>query len=183
LTGQVRAEEKEHTPPPEPTKIKGRVRATPTQGKPTAGGRRVTDAKLCQDLAYLFEGAEGQERYPLKVDHLQGSDYFGCDLLSFATQEDRDSFELTPNENLVQRFIEVKGRGSEKGSIGLEGNEFESSRRNVDRYYVYRVYKKADGMFEVVVLNDPLSSYVNVTYEIDLFRDTRTMRYEVDVIE
>ena len=145
-----------------------------------AGSRRVTDAKLCQDLAYLFEEAEGQDRYPLRVDHLQGYGYFGCDLLSFDTPEQRDRFDSAPDERLVGRFIEVKGRGSEKGSIWLEGNELDSARKYNDRYYMYRLYQKTVWQFEVAVLNDPLSSSPKPAYEVDLFRSTRTTRYEVD---
>ena len=40
----------------------------------------------------------------------------------------------------------------------------------------------ANDKFEVMVLNDPLSSSPKVTYQIDLFRAARTTRYEVVTI-
>ena len=141
-----------------------------------------TNAKRSQQLAYRFEEAPGQDRSPLEVDHLQGSDYFGCDLLSFATLEDRERFRATQDENLVLRFIEVKGRGSEKGSISLAGNEATSARRNRDRFYLYRVFEAKDGKFEVAILNDPTANCRRVVYEIDLFRNARTTKFDVDVI-
>lgn len=182
LGEQVRVEETEHKPSKETERVRARVRATPSGQRPAAGSRRVTDAKLCQDLAYLFEEAEGQDRYPLRVDHLQGSDYFGCDLLSFDTPEERDKFKSATDERLVSRFIEVKGRGSEKGSIWLEGNERDSARKYHNRYYIYRVYQKTDEEFEVAVLNDPLSTSPKPAYEVNFFRATETTRYEVVTI-
>ncbi len=181
LTERVRAEQAEHTPLPAAMRVEGRVRATPSGGNRTTGGRPLVDAKRCQDLAYLLEEADGQDRYPLKVDHLQGYGYFGCDLLSFASAGDRDAFVATQDDDLVLRFIEVKGSGSDKGTIHLEGNELESARKNHDRFYLYRVFEKADGTFEVVALKDPLAGEPKVSYQVNLFRDPRVVKYEVDL--
>jgi hypothetical protein len=179
IVGQVNVKQTEHIPSGPAKRIRTRVRATPCTGRAKAVLHQVTDAKRCQELAYRFEEAEGQDRYPLRVDYLQGSEYFGCDVLSFATLENRDNFASTRDVNLVLRFIEVKGRGAEKGSIGLEGNELEAALKHLDRFYVYRVFEVEDGIFEVAILNDPTSSCTKVRYEIDLFRDRRTARYEV----
>jgi hypothetical protein len=176
---QVDVKRVQHIPSPPAKQIGQRVRATPCTGSFIINSREVTDAKRCQDLAYSFEEANGQDRYPLRVDHLQGSEYFGCDLLSFATPEDRDKFESTLDEKLILRFIEVKGRSSEKGTITLGGNELTAAFKRLDRFYIYRVFEVGIGKFEVVILNDPTSNNPKVIYEIDLFRETRTTRYEV----
>lgn len=166
----------------QPRRIGKVVSATPSPGTARKALRPVTDAKRCENLAYRFEEAEGQERYPLEVAHLKGSDYFGCDLLSFATSEDRELFrsQSKPDENLVLRFIEVKGRGSEKGAINLEGNELAAARNHLDRFYLYRIYEIQEGEFEVVVLNDPLADNPEVMFKIDLFREARTTRWKVE---
>lgn len=179
VLGQVDVRKIAHTPLPPATQIKARVRATPSTGVLMISAYQVTDAKRCQELAFHFEEAGSQGRFPLKVDHLQGSEYFGCDLLSFASQEDRDKFRQTLNKDLVLRFIEVKGRSSEKGSITLKGNELAAALKYRERYYVYRIFEAANGKFEVAVLNDPILDSFTKAYEIDLFREPRTARYKV----
>ena len=49
----------------------------------------------------------------------------------------------------------------------------------VNDFYVYRVFEVKDDLFEVAVLKDPTAGSPKVIYEIDLFREPGTARYEV----
>ncbi|MBA2783441.1 MAG: DUF3883 domain-containing protein [Rubrobacteraceae bacterium] len=125
-----------------------------------------------------------RDRYPLEIAHLQVSDYFDCDLLSFTSSEHRDRFrnQDDPDENLILRFIEVKGCGSEKGAIALEGNELTAAGKYPNRFYLYSIYEIREGEFEVAVLNDPLAGNPEVAFKIDLFGETRATRWKVEIV-
>lgn len=103
--------------------------------------------------AEFFETSEG--RFPLVVARLQGKGAFGCDLLSFATSEDRDGFKLEPSRvELIARYIEVKS-----GSVRLVTNEIDAAARLGERYFVYRIQFDGEGRdsANLSVLADPLS--------------------------
>ena len=141
---------------------------------------RVTDADRCEELAERFE--ESQGRFPLRVSTLQGTEGFGCDILSFSTREGRQQFIESEGKSirLVQRFIEVKGRSLQKGTIPLEGNELEAARRYRERYYVYRVYEAVSGReWEVVELGNPLDYEWEMSYAVDPFRCPATKYWTV----
>ncbi len=80
--------------------------------------------------------------------------------------------------NLVARFIEFKGRKSEKGSITLEGNELEAAQEHLDRFYLYRVFE-TDGEFELTILRDPLAADPPVKYEVNLFESEKMEKFRV----
>ncbi len=107
--------------PPERGKVKKRVSATASSGKPRVGSYQVRDYIRCEQLVARFEEAEGQNRFPLPVAHLTSSDYYGCDLLSFDKEEDRDLFQSQgeyPDMNLVARFNStVSVGGSSSGEL------------------------------------------------------------------
>jgi hypothetical protein len=86
-----------------------------------------------------FEEIPEQGRYPLLVAHLQGEKAFGSDILSFASAEDRERFKESRNRNLVVRFIEVKGRNSDRGAVLLMDNQYRAASDNRERFYIYRV--------------------------------------------
>jgi hypothetical protein len=106
-----------------------------------------------ESWAEFFETSEG--RFPLIVARLQGKGAFGCDLLSFATAEDRDTFKADPSRvNLIVRYIEVKS-----GSVRLVTNEIDAAARLGPKYFVYRIQFDAEGRdsANLSVLSDPLS--------------------------
>jgi hypothetical protein len=136
---------------------------------------RVSDPVECQDKAREFETHFSQDRYPVPVDHLQGTETWGCDIVSFASEVEAELFKKTCDEKLVERFIEVKGSTSEHGVIELKGNELAAAQRWRDRYYLYRVYKSAPGEYELRLLRDPLSAHkLSLVYQVDLSRDEET---------
>ncbi|MCC7264522.1 MAG: DUF3883 domain-containing protein [Candidatus Latescibacteria bacterium] len=87
-----------------------------------------------------------------------GAEGPGCDVLSFATQEEREAFRRGPirDLNTVVRFIEVKGRGSAAATIELKGNQLSAAGQHGERYFLYRLFEAEDGTFELTILQNPL---------------------------
>jgi hypothetical protein len=132
------------------TRIKLRVaRSTGPIGTSNKDPYRGADA---EHWALMFEEAEG--RFPLSVAHLQGENAFGCDVLSFSSLADRDTFKATNNENFVTRYIEVKS-----GDARLTRNEVRAARRKRERYFIYRiVFSDAERTWaELTLVSNPLS--------------------------
>lgn len=169
LPDDVRAEPS--TPPSSrtPRKISLRVQDTPEVIHRNGQSASHITPRLYQDVAFKFEEAERQERLPLYVAHLQGQEAYGCDILSFRTEEDRIAFRTEtehPDIALVERFIEVKGSSSQ-GEVTLTTNEKDAASRYKDRYYIYRVTpSKEAGSFALAILNDPLDSSYKLVYQI-----------------
>jgi hypothetical protein len=114
----------------------------------------------------------------LRVGHIQGADAPGCDIVSFENVQDRDRFnsDFGMDFTRVKRFIEVKGRSAEKGTISLNGNELKAAREHGDRYYLYRIYEEVEGKeWQLVELQNPLAYDWPITYDVDPFtlRDTK----------
>ncbi|MES0071360.1 hypothetical protein [Mesorhizobium sp. M0058] len=111
-------------------------------GIPSAPQRRadVQAPNDAEEWAMLFEESEG--RFPLRVSRLQGYAAYGCDCLSFTTQEHRQAFIDDPRQHAgrIVRFIEVKS-----GTVRLTLNELASARRNRSRYYIYQIAFDAQG--------------------------------------
>ncbi|AUX43677.1 uncharacterized protein SOCE26_051290 [Sorangium cellulosum] len=181
MTGAVTATAQPRPTLPPPRSVRLRVRETPRASAPRPSGaqRPVVDPVHCQQLAAWFEEAEGQGRFPLPVDHLQGSDAYGCDVLSFASAEDRERFRTSADPRLVARFIEVKGRGHEHGRVELRGNELQAARRYKERFFVYRVYDCGGDEFEIALLPDPTTTDCDVVYEIDVSRSPTATLWRV----
>ena len=143
--------------------------------------RRLVDPDRSENLAFQFEIEQG--RFPKKVGHLRGIEGFGCDLLSFEAEEVRLAFETGRDVSTVLRFIEVKGKVSDRGSIELKGNELASAKKYKDRYYLYRVYEDDDnqGVFELVELADPVGvgEAVKIVYEVNPFRASAKVCWDV----
>lgn len=177
--GPVSAKAEEHVPVEHRGKIQRRVRATPLVKIGGCGVSRVLDPGRCEELAERFEESDGQNRFPLSVAHLQGSEAYGCDILAFRSGKDREDFRGHPDLDLVARFIEVKARRSHANGIWLEGNELKAARSRLDRFYIYRVYEQSDGDFQILVLNDPLQGEPHIIYEIDVLGDSRTRKWLV----
>jgi hypothetical protein len=88
----------------------------------------------------LIMESDLQGRFPLAVDHLQGTRAYGCDILSFTSNESRELFMENGDVNLIERFIEVKGSMNERGTISLKGNELLSAQQNRNRVNVNDKY-------------------------------------------
>ncbi len=146
---------------------------------------RITDGDICEEKALLFE--ESEERYPIRVSHIQGYEGPKCDIISFQSEADRDKYTGDQNSELsvIKRFIEVKGRSSERGSIPLKGNELDAARVYADRYYLYRLYEKDSSQNILLILNDPLEhkEALDNIIEVDLSRALGTERYQLSFAE
>jgi hypothetical protein len=115
LPNRVTSKQVSHTPTESTRRVSLRVQSKRCPPDYIQRTRRVTDGNRCEELARLFE--EEQGRYPLLVSAIQGKQGFGCDLLSFAAETDRERFKSGEVDiSYVQRFIEVKGRSSQ--SVG-----------------------------------------------------------------
>lgn len=160
--------------------ISQRLKLNP-KSRSSLSPKRKVNPDRAENLALQFE--ETQNRIAKKISYFQGLEAYGCDIVSFKTESDMQSFKETGNPNLVDRFIEVKGRSSEKGSVPLKGNELTSAQKYRDKYYIYRVYEDEDsGVFELIELCDPLGSEkvaIDIQYEINPFRSQKSKGWEV----
>ena len=147
--------------------------------------RRIADGNICEEKALLFE--ETEKRYPIRVSHIQGYEGPKCDIISFQTETDWQKYKGNPNSDLslIKRFIEVKGRSSERGLIPLKGNELDAARIYADRYYLYRLYEKSSSENILLILNDPLEQKeaLDNIIEVDLARALGTERYQLNFAE
>ena len=117
--GPLQVVEIEHMPEPAPEPRKLQIKTVTSSGSRSGSHRRVTDGDFCERKAIEFEGASDPPRYPFRVGQIMGSEGPGCDLLSFASEKDREAFRLGDirDLNIVVRFIEVKGRGNAGATI------------------------------------------------------------------
>lgn len=134
--------------------IERRVRATP-RNLGESRRRKVANAARCEEIALRFEEAQG--RFPLPSAHQQGRRAPGCDVISFATAEARETFKETANTELICRFIEVKARSTRDGKVILEGNEYRAATIQAAKYYVYVIFETDEvDEYEVYECVDPL---------------------------
>jgi len=117
------------------------------------------------------------------VSHIQGYEGPGCDIISFQTDTDWQEYKKDPNSNppMIKRFIEVKGRSNEKGSIPLKGNELDAARIYAEQYFLYRLYEKNNLENVLLILNNPLEQKeaLENIIEIDLAKATKTEKYHL----
>jgi len=140
------------------------------------------DPDRAEKLALIIE--QELMRFPIKVSHLHGDHTPGCDILSFSTLGKKEKFISSIQDNinysLVDRFIEVKGSSSAKGSITLKGNELKRAQKSKDKYFLYRIYEPNKGEFELVELSDPLDEdSKKLQYDINPFHAEKTKRMRV----
>ncbi|MBU2880794.1 DUF3883 domain-containing protein [Psychrosphaera sp. B3R10] len=123
----------------------------------SVSGYKATDGDFAEKKAIEFE--EYSNRFPLRVGQIQGKEGFGCDILSFSSQQLRDDFKSNKNRNIssVSRFIEVKGRKNINAEIELRGNEKNCAYKHSEKYYIYRLSKTNDGEYLLGILKNPLS--------------------------
>lgn len=161
-----------------------RIQENPRLKENSRPKKRVNPDRA-ENLAKSFEKFQG--RYAEKFSHIRGLEGYGCDILSFKTQEDLDSFKRNNNPDLVERFIEVKGSANEKGPISLGGNELNSAQTHKEKFFVYRVYEdEKTGFFELIELGDPLNSEreaLAIRYEINPYRSVKSHLWEIEEME
>jgi hypothetical protein len=171
----------EHAPF-ESKRIKLRVQKKPSmcEGRRT-GSHLVTDGEYCEKKVMEFELTDEPPRFPLHVGRVTGYNGPKCDILSFASLEDRDAFKETKKPELINRFIEVKGRSMGNASILLKGNELEAAIDYAERYYLYRLYVAGNGSYELSILQDPLqdSGAAIDLMEIDFESALTTRRFDL----
>ena len=157
-----------------------RVSTTPTLTGVAVSYQSVTDPALCESISARFEEAQGQARFPLMVEHKHGFEWFGCDILSFKSYDDRKLFEVSSDARLVTRFIEVKDGMAQ---IELKGNELAAARRHRERYYLYHVQQGNDDKFTVTTLANPAEVEYDEVRVIDMTRAIEREIWQVSPIQ
>lgn len=161
--------------------ITRRIQGNPKTSNTPHTKKRVNPDRA-ENLAMRFE--ESQERYAVKVSHIRGLEAYGCDIISFKSEEDFLLFKEKNDTDIVERFIEVKGSINEKGSITLAGNELNSAQIYIEKFFLYRIYEGEEtGLFELIALSDPLSTEreaFEIRYEINPFRTSKSNLWEVE---
>lgn len=146
-----------HEPQLPTTAQKLRIRTVTSSSHLYVSSHRVTDGDFCERKVLEFEYCDNPPRFPLLVSQITGSEAPRCDILSFSSAEDRGAFTTQFDYALVNRFIEVKGRGDPGATIELKGNELSNAEANGDRYFLYRLYEDSNGDFVLTILQNPLS--------------------------
>jgi hypothetical protein len=169
----------------QPREIAQRVKINSKAHSESHTNRPLVNPDRAENLAVAFE--EAQSRFPEKVSHFQGFEAYGCDILSFISKENLENFRSKPDMKLVERFIEVKGRVSNIGSVTLKGNELKCAQNNGKRFFLYRVYEsEKSGEFELVETPDPLGiemGALKIQYEIHPFRTKCSRHWDVREID
>ena len=144
---------------------------------------RITDGDFSERKAFEFEENTNPPRFPLRVGQLTGTSAFGCDILSFNSERDRENFRTGENRDLskVSRFIEVKGRKHEQGTIELKGNELRAAITYSKRYYLYRIHETTPGAFALNILQDPRNQNeaLDSSIHVNLNIAKNTKQYEI----
>lgn len=164
--------------------ISVRHNPTPTDPPTREGSYRQADGPRAETLCMKFEKEQG--RFPISVGHIQGYDSYRCDIISFETEDRRAQFRDQRDPTLIDRYIEVKARSSQKGSVTLSGNALRAAEDHKDHYFLYRAYEStADrDSYKVVVLKDPLACKEAITRKVSVnpFKTVRSTEYDVSVL-
>jgi hypothetical protein len=103
-------------------------------------------------------------------------------VLSFTSAEDRERFEAGDRrEELVERFIEVKGRFHEHAKIDLRDNALATALARRQKYWLYRLFTADDGNYRLAILRSPIDApgAAKPFYEINLEGTELTERYDI----
>lgn len=187
--GKIEVEPKINDPKPPKIQITVIRKKSPKTGNIDASEKkeiqRITDWQRCEDLISAFE--EKEQRFPLKVSGVVGYHGPRCDILTFASEEHRSTFNQSPDEkkdvNNVLRFIEVKGSISEGGAILLKGNELDAAKTYSTNYYLYRVYQKTINNYIILVLKDPLKhkEVLEEIWEVNPERASQADKFHIEI--
>jgi len=141
----------------------------------------ATDPHRAADAEHwtaAFERANG--RWPQLVAHLQGTRAFGCDYLTFDSEEDRSAFLKNPTRiELVSRFIETKS-----GSVRFSDNEWLAANNLGERYFIYRISFSEGGrdQAQLTVVRNPSARGEAIRTERELLVDKVNGREEFDLV-
>jgi len=152
--------------------------AGPTGHVPSQSGADPNRAADAEHWTAAFERANG--RWPLLVAHLQGTRAFGCDYLTFDSEEDRSAFRDAPNRiDLIRRFIETKS-----GSVRFSDNEWLAANNLGERYYIYRISfsEGARDQAHLTVVRNPSARGEAIRTERELLIDKVNGREEFDLV-
>ena len=142
--------------------------------------KRRLGPNRAENLAMSFEVKEG--RFPLLTSHIRGLESYGCDIISFKSENDKNSFMMKNEINLIERFIEVKG-SSEKGSVVLKGNELLSAQQHKEKFFIYRIYEDENNdVYILLTLNNPLepgNDAIKHQYEINPYQSFKSDYWEL----
>lgn len=179
--GDISVSDKGNITPVQKQLVLRKIQHNAKTNNPSHHKKRV-DPDHAEMMARRFE--ESEQRYPILVSQLRGEQSYGCDVLSFRSVEDKNIFQNTYDLNLIDRFIEVKGSSSEKGSIILKGNQLRSAQEYKERFFIYRIYEDEDtGIYDLVMINDPLSckrEALEPQYEVNPFRSAKAHLWEIE---
>lgn len=179
----LQIDERTHQPQEQPKRMNLRVQRNAGSPHKVPGTYRVTNGDFCEKKAVEFEEGDEQPRHPLRVGLITGTTAFGCDILSFATSEDREKFKSGVSRDMskVLRFIEVKGRKSEGGAIEIKGNQRTAAITYKERYYIYRLYKSGPDEYHLSILQAPLqqSEALEPSVYVDLSRAKTTQQFSL----
>ncbi|SEA10374.1 DUF3883 domain-containing protein [Alkalimonas amylolytica] len=144
----------------------------------------TVDGDLCERKVLEIEESFEPPRFPLLVGQYTGDQAFGCDILSFATEEAREQFRLNENRdwNLVERFIEVKGRKDKQAEIELRGNEKKAALKYGDKYYLYRICKTSTDTFNLTILRNPLLEPEVVEHSVYIALNRSSKKEEFEIV-
>ncbi|MDP8205934.1 MAG: DUF3883 domain-containing protein [Candidatus Electryonea clarkiae] len=160
-----------------PKRVKIRLRKNPKTQKVGSSGTMVNPNRA-ENLAIQAELELG--RIPIKVSFIQGEMAFGCDIISFISEDDKERFLKDSNISHIHRFIEVKGRSSSSGVIVLGGNELNAAKIHHDRYYLYRVQERKHREFELLILNNPIEDpTTDDLKKINIFQSAKTEKWDI----
>lgn len=164
-----------------PKKIKIRVRRNPKTHKPGKPGK-ITNPNRAENLVIQAEKEFG--RVPMKVSFIQGEKAFGCDIISFTSQEEKEIFFKDSNPSHIKRFIEVKGRNAPGGSIVLGGNELGAAKEHHERYYLYRVQENDRGKFDLLILQNPVDDpTTDELKKVNPFQSNRSEKWLIEELQ
>ena len=134
--------------------------AEPGGGGGGAGHGPLATESVTFKVVEAYEKAD--TRFVILVSHLRGSEGFGCDMISVASEAVRDRAMAAHSiaEADILRYVEVKGRSSRAGEVELTDNEYQTAQRVGGRYWFYRVFvdPNRESHFELALLNDPINS-------------------------
>ncbi|MCG6537312.1 MAG: DUF3883 domain-containing protein [Syntrophales bacterium LBB04] len=179
--GDLMVVKEEHRPKKRERRQLSIYSKSPVQSLSIQTLRSVANGDICEERAMIFEESEG--RWPIKVAGIQGYHGSRCDIISFDSEKDKIEYCNNPSSNtlLIKRFIEVKGRSSERGAVSLKGNELDAAKVYAEYYYIYRLYEKSENDYVLLILNNPIDhkEAIENIVEIDLSRAEKAERYHL----
>ena len=159
---------------------RAKVRVSGTTGR--LGNRNPKDVEQAADAEKWTVAFEvSQKRYPLLVAHLQGKGAFGCDCLSFVSEDDLRSFQDDPGKiELVDRFIETKS-----GAVRFTKNEWDAAEKLGNRYFAYRVSFSSGqrDKAQLTIVQNPRAQLLAIRVEHELLMERVNTRDEFELFQ